>query len=130
MQTIGVTVHDFFLREEEGKKVYCASVLVCFFLECFPNPLYFPRGYTCPNNVFCNWDFNGAVYGTVGTDGPGVGSAGVSIVETAEVSSVGAAEVSSVEAAGAAGAGECSERLVSTSTLKLSKVSMSIVDRS
>ena len=135
MRTIGGTVHDFFLREEEGKKVYCASVLVCFILECFPNPLYFPRGYTCPNNVFCNWDFNGAVYGTVETNGPGVesagvstvGAAGVSIVGTAEVSSVGAAEVSSVQAAGA---GECSERLVSTSALKLLKVSMSIVDRS
>lgn len=58
------------------------------------------------------------------------GTAGVSTVGTAEVSSVGAAEVSSVEAAGAAGAGECTERLVSTSALKLSKVSMSIVDRS
>ena len=68
----------------------------------------------------------------------GVGSAGVSSVGTAGVSTVGAAEVSvvrtaevsSVEAAGAAGAGECTERLVSTSALKLSKVSMSIVDRS
>ena len=128
----------FMISSFVKKKVYCASLLVCFILECFLNPLYFPRGYTCPNNVFCNWDFNGAVYGTVGTDGPGVGSAGVStvgaagvsIVGTAEVSSVGAAEVSSVEAAGAAGAGECSERLVSTSALKLSKVSMSIVNRS
>lgn len=56
-----------------------------------------------------------------------VGAAEVSIVGTAEVSSVGAAEVSSVEAAGA---GECTERLVLTSALKLSKVSMSIVDKS
>lgn len=58
-----------------------------------------------------------------------VGAAEVSIVGREEVSSVGA-EVSSVEAAGAAGAGECTERLVSTSALKLSKLSMSIVDRS
>lgn len=129
-------------REKEGKKVNCASVSVYFFLECFPNLLYFPRGYTCPNNVFCNWDFNGAVYGTVGTDGPGESwwcrTAEVSSVRAAEVSSVwgaegsgvGAAEVSSVEAAGAAGAGECTKRLASTSALKHSKVSMSIVDRS
>ena len=54
----------------------------------------------------------------------------VAFVGSAGVSSVGAAEVSSVEAAGAAGAGECTERLVSTSALKLSKVSISIVDRS
>ena len=59
-----------------------------------------------------------------------VGTAGVSTVGAAEVSVVRTAEVSSVEAAGAAGAGECTERLVSTSALKLSKVSMSIVDRS
>ena len=59
-----------------------------------------------------------------------VGTAGVSTVGAAEVSIVGRAEVSSVEAAGAAGAGECTERLVSTSALMLSKVSMSMVDRS
>ena len=65
---------------------------------------------------------------SVGTAGVStVGAAEVSIVGTAEVSSVGAAEVSSVEAAGA---GECTERLVLTSALKLSKVSMSIVDKS
>ena len=64
---------------------------------------------------------------SVGTAGVStVGAAEVSIVGTAEVSSVGAAEVSSV---GAAGAGECT-RLVLTSALKLSKVSMSIVDKS
>lgn len=51
----------------------------------------------------------------------------VSSVRVAEVSGVGAADVSSVEAAGA---GECTERLASTSALKHSKVSMSIVDRS
>ena len=65
---------------------------------------------------------------SVGTAGVStVVAAEVSIVGTAEVSSVGAAEVSSVEAAGAS---ECTERLVLTSALKLSKVSMSIVDKS
>jgi len=51
----------------------------------------------------------------------------VSSVRAAEVSGVGAADVSSVEAAGA---GECTKRLASTSALKYSKVSMSIIDRS
>jgi len=51
----------------------------------------------------------------------------VSSVRAAEVSGVGAADVSSVEAAGA---GEYTERLASTSALKHSKVSMSIVNRS
>lgn len=65
---------------------------------------------------------------SLGTTGVStVGAADISSVGTAEVSSVGAAEVSSV---GAAGAGKCTERLVSSSALKLSKVSMSIVDRS
>ena len=68
---------------------------------------------------------------TVGTAGvSSVGTVDVSTVGTSEVSSVGTADVSSVGTAGAAGAGKCTERLVSTSALKLSKVSMSIVDRS
>ena len=84
--------------------------------------MYFPQCYTCRNNAFCNCDFNGALALlelTVLARVAGVGAEGVS-------SAGRAAGVSSV---GAARARECTEKLASTSVLKLSKVSTSIIHR-